>query len=41
MGGLDGGVAGKEGDDLFQEGGCNFHTQKKLRSEIFNDKKCL
>ena len=42
-GGLDrtstfrGGLLGKRGGDFFQ-GSCNFHT-KKLKSEIFNDKK--
>ena len=40
-------VVGKEGVcDFFQEGvegggGCNFHVKKKLKSEIFNDKKSL
>ena len=33
-------VAGKEGMTLFR-GQCNFHTQKKLKSEIFNNKKSL
>ena len=32
--------AGKEGGDLF-EGGCDFYTKDKLKSEIFNDKKSL
>ena len=35
------GVTGKEGGDFFQGRGCNLHTQKKLKSEIFNDKKRL
>ena len=36
------GVGWKEGHDLFEEGGgCNFCVKNKLKSEIFNDKKCL
>ena len=31
---------GGEKGDLFQ-GGCSFYTKNKLKSEIFNDKKCL
>ena len=34
------GVAGKEGVTFFR-GGCNFHQKKKLKSEIFNEKKSL
>ena len=33
----------ERGGDFFQGEGCNFHThtKKKLKSEIFNDKKGL
>ena len=34
------GVAGKEGVTFFK-GDCNCHITKKLKSEIFNDKKRL
>ena len=34
-------VAEKEGSNFFQRGNCNFHTLKKLKSEIFNSKKKL
>ena len=30
-----------EGDNVFQGEGCNFTKKKKLKSEIFNDKKIL
>ena len=33
------GIAGKEGSDFFQGGGCKFQIKNKLKSEIFNDKK--
>ena len=34
------GVAGKEGVTFFRRV-CNFYVKKKLKSEIFNDKKSL
>ena len=35
------GVAGKEGGGDFFQGGCNFSTTNKLKSEILNDQKSL
>ena len=37
---LEGGCWERGGVDFFQ-GDCNFHIKNKLKSEIFNDKKCL
>ena len=33
-------IAGKKRVTFFRKG-CNFHTKKKLKSEIFNDKNSL
>ena len=40
-GGVEKGLLVKKGVTFFRGGGCNFIKRKKLKSEIFNDKKSL